>query len=249
MTTTTYTTVKEIPIIPATWGDLFKRLDWLNVICFGTPHLFTIWGFMTVSWQWETFVLFLVGLSVSSTGMKLSETFNAHCIILPLAFVVGYHRLWSHRTFVPTRSLEYSLAFVSTSAFQRTILWWARDHRAHHRHIDTDLDPCMANRGFWWRHLGWFLIKPAKVAPVDLTDLTSNPAVMWQVKWYWPMSLVTSFVVPMTIAGLGWGDWKGGLLYAGCLRINLVHNVCLIPSFPVIIIIMLIMLYAGNTIC
>jgi len=122
--------------------------------------------------------------------------------------------------------LEYAIAFASTSAFERTILWWARDHRGHHRYIDTEVDPCMAKYGFWWRHLGWFLVKPAKRMPVDLSDLASNPVVQWQARYFWPMALFTSFIFPTLVAGWGWGDWKGGLCFAGCFRVNIQHHVC-----------------------
>ena len=29
---------------------------------------------------------------------------------------------------------------------------------------------------------------------------------------------------PMLVAGLGWGDWKGGLVYAGILRFSFVQQ-------------------------
>ena len=42
---------------------------------------------------------------------------------------------------------------------------------------------------------------------------------MWQHKYYGRFILVFGMLFPMVIAGLEWGDWKGGLVYAGILRL------------------------------
>jgi len=38
-------------------------------------------------------------------------------------------------------------------------LWWARDHRAHHRWSDTPKDPYGVDKGLFWAHMGWLLVK------------------------------------------------------------------------------------------
>jgi len=229
---------KDLPVIPPTWWDLFKRLDWVNVGGLVIPQLFTIWGLFTVSLQWKTFLL---GFSLGWIAGTSEYLFCFGCLCLTeglIALIAGYHRLWSHRTFVPTRALEYFIAFAATAAFERDIVWFARGHRAHHRYIDTDLDPLMSKYGFWWRHVGFFAVKQTRNAPIDLSDLTSNPVVQWQKKYYWRMALFTNFILPTLIAGWGWGDWKGGFLFAGCFRINIIHHVrpfigLNTPSLPV----------------
>jgi stearoyl-CoA desaturase (delta-9 desaturase) len=37
--------------------------------------------------------------------------------------------------------------------------------------------------------------------------------------------LVMAFMVPTIVCGLGWGDWKGGYVYAGVVRLIFVHHV------------------------
>ena len=32
---------------------------------------------------------------------------------------------------------------------------WVSDHRYHHLHTDTPLDPHSPYEGFWWAHMGW----------------------------------------------------------------------------------------------
>ncbi|KIJ44934.1 hypothetical protein M422DRAFT_251555 [Sphaerobolus stellatus SS14] len=166
----------------------------------------TLLGFWITPLQWKTFILFFVYLGINAT-----------------AFIAGYHRLWSHRAFNPTKSLEYTLAFFGAATCMRTNIYYARDHRAHHCYIDSEVDPCMPTHNFFWRHFGWFAVKQSYVAPVDVSDLLSNPVVQWQVKWIWPLSIISSFVLPVLVAGLGWGDWWGGFFYAGSMRVNCMH--------------------------
>lgn len=33
------------------------------------------------------------------------------------------------------------------------------------------------------------------------------------------------FIFPTVVAGLGWGDWKGGFFFAGAARLMFVHHV------------------------
>jgi len=66
----------ELSVIPPTRGALFKRLDWLNVSFFAIPHFFTIWGLLTVNWQWKTALFcFLFGW-MSAVGASLVFMIN-----------------------------------------------------------------------------------------------------------------------------------------------------------------------------
>ncbi|KAJ7935091.1 delta 9-fatty acid desaturase protein [Mycena leptocephala] len=116
----------------------------------------------------------------------------------------GYHRLWAHRIFS---------ALSGAGAVQGSIKWWSRGHRAHHRYTDTELDPYNANEGFWHTHMGWMLFKPRR-----------KPVVRWQHKYYIPLLLLMCFVVPTIIPWLGWGDARGGYVYAGLVRLCFVHH-------------------------
>ena len=81
-----------------------------------------------------------------------------------------------------------------------------RDHRAHHRYVDTDKDPYSAAKGFWYAHIGWMLARdPArnedrKTGHVDITDLVDEkteegkvnaPIVNFQNKYYLLLVLLT----------------------------------------------------------
>lgn len=58
----------------------------------------------------------------------------------------------------------------------------------------------------------------------DISDLNEDPVVVWQHKNYGSVILVFGVLFPMLVAGLGWGDWKGGLVYAGILRFSFVQQ-------------------------
>lgn len=66
---------------------------------------------------------------------------------------------------------------------------WALDHRVHHKYSETDADPHNAKRGFFFSHVGWLILTPhplvvQKRKMVDMSDLESDPIVMWQKKYY-----------------------------------------------------------------
>jgi stearoyl-CoA desaturase (delta-9 desaturase) len=70
----------------------------------------------------------------------------------------GYHRYFAHRTFKTSRGFQFALALGGTLAVQKGVLWWAANHRLHHRFSDRAGDPhSPRRRGFWWSHAGWFL--------------------------------------------------------------------------------------------
>ena len=68
---------------------------------------------------------------------------------------------------------------------QNSILVWARDHRAHHKYSESDADPHNVNRGFFFAHIGWLLVRKhpdviKKGKGLDLKDLYADPVVVYQ---------------------------------------------------------------------
>jgi len=138
----------------------------------------------------------------------------------------GYHRLWAHRSYNASKPLQYFLAAAGSGAVQGSIKWWCRGHRAHHRYTDTDLDPYGAHHGLFWSHIGWMIVKPRRKPGVaDVSDLSKNEVIRWQHRWYLELILIMGLGIPTLVAGLGWGDWRGGFFYAGAARLMFVHHV------------------------
>ncbi len=214
---------KSLP--PVTWTNWWKELNYLSVAILTMSPSIAIYGALTTKLRWETaafaiFYYFFTGLgSYLETDMILVSHF------LSLGITAGYHRLWSHRSYNASKPLQVFLALAGAGAAQGSIRWWARGHRAHHRYIDTDLDPYDANRGFWWCHVGWMLVKPRRRPGVaDVSDLSRSAIVRWQQRWYVPLILVVGFAIPSAVPGCLWGDWHGGYVYAGAMRMCAVHH-------------------------
>ncbi|KAJ5293705.1 hypothetical protein N7508_008526 [Penicillium antarcticum] len=143
-----------------------------------------------------------------------------------LGITAGYHRLWAHRSYEAGLPLQIFLACVGGGAVQGSIRWWSAKHRAHHRWTDTVKDPYSVMKGVWYSHFMWMVLKqnPKNRGRTDLSDLNEDPIVVWQHKNYGTVILVFGMLFPMVVAGLGWGDWKGGLIYAGILRFLFVQQ-------------------------
>ncbi|HEY9755225.1 MAG TPA: acyl-CoA desaturase [Oculatellaceae cyanobacterium] len=73
-----------------------------------------------------------------------------------LGITIGYHRLLSHRSFASNKFVEYFWVSLGYLAFQGPPIWWATMHRAHHRYVDTPLDPHSPRHDLKNAYFGWF---------------------------------------------------------------------------------------------
>ncbi|KAG7096081.1 hypothetical protein E1B28_006761 [Marasmius oreades] len=199
-------TTKQLP--PITWSNILNEIQWRNFTAiFGLPIIGFIGAYYT-SLRVETFIWSVVCHFLSGLGMS-----------------AGYHRLWAHRAYNASLPLQYVLACLGAGSVQGSIGWWARAHRAHHRYTDTDLDPYSAHNGFWYSHVGWMLLRPRRKPGVaDVSDLRRNPVVKWQHKYYYRLAATFALLIPTLVAHYGWGDAKGGFVYASILRLVVGHH-------------------------
>jgi stearoyl-CoA desaturase (delta-9 desaturase) len=80
------------------------------------------------------------------------------------------------------------------------------------------------------------LIKPRRqIGTADVSDLSRNPIIKWQHKWYLYLIVFMGFGLPTLVAGLGWNDWKGGFFFAGAARLCFVHHVSLPSSHQLVL--------------
>lgn len=57
----------------------------------------------------------------------------------------------------------------------------------HHKFTDTDADPHNSQRGLFFSHMGWLLVRKhqdvkTKGGTIDMSDLKNDPIVMFQKK-------------------------------------------------------------------
>ncbi|RFU31605.1 hypothetical protein B7463_g4734, partial [Scytalidium lignicola] len=129
--------------------------------------------------------------------------------------------LWSHRSYHASLPLRITLAAFGGGAVEGSIKWWSRHHRVHHRFTDTEHDPYSVQKGLFYAHMGWMLVREnsQKLSKVDISDLNGDFVVVWQHRHYLQVVLFMGLILPMAICGIGWQDWFGGFIYAGILRI------------------------------
>ena len=185
----------------------FENIIWPNAIVLAATPVISLISFATVPLQTETFWFSV--FYYFFTGMGITT---------------GYHRYWSHRSYEASRIWQIICLAACTGAMQGSCKWWVHGHRIHHRFTDTDKDPYNANRGFFWSHIGWLIFKEENTAKVDISDLVSDPIIRFQDKYYEPLSVFMAFIFPAIVAGLAWGDWVGGLLFAGVARLVFLHH-------------------------
>jgi stearoyl-CoA desaturase (Delta-9 desaturase) len=142
-----------------------------------------------------------------------------------LAITAGYHRLFAHGAYRANRWVQLFVLLFGAGAYQGSVLEWCTDHRNHHRYSETEKDPYNIEKGFWFAHIGWLLtLDPTTRDFSNVEDLMADKWIRWQHhNWAW-LALIWGFIMPTVIAGLCWGDWLGGLVIAGVLRLVINHH-------------------------
>ncbi|KAJ3982466.1 delta 9-fatty acid desaturase protein [Lentinula detonsa] len=182
--------------------------------------------------RWFNIAVLVITPSVALAGVWLvafrSKTMwfsILHYVFTMLGITAGYHRLWSHRAYTASLPLQWFLIIGGTSAVQGSCYWWARAHRSHHRHTDTDLDPYDSNRGLLWTHIGWMIFKTnLRSGTADISDLKKDPLIQFQHRQYLLLTILFGIIVPWIVPGLFWGDWWGGFCFAAALRLTVAHH-------------------------
>lgn len=126
-------------------------------------------------------------------------------VVRIFAIGAGYHRYFAHRAFRTSRFLQFCLAFLAQTSAQRGILWWAANHRLHHRYSDTAADVhSPVQRGFLYAHIGWIFVPRNHATDYAMVrDLTQYKELMWLDRQpYLPAALLA--VATWLIAG-----WPG----------------------------------------
>ena len=193
--------------------DEHAPINWVTTILFTALPLAAI---VFVPWYG-----IVHGYSVASVVVALALLWAGG-----LAITAGYHRLWSHRTYNAHWTVRILYMLFGAMSLQNSILIWGSQHRTHHRYVDDwDKDPYSAKRGFWFSHMGWIL-RDYPSGENDFSnarDLERDPIVMFQHRWYVPLTIFMN--IPFVLA-LGWlvGDVWGVFLLGSVLRLVVNHH-------------------------
>ncbi|KAG5667061.1 hypothetical protein PVAND_015061 [Polypedilum vanderplanki] len=195
-----------------------KEIVWRNVFLFSLIHLMALNVYF--HWNWNGFLFhFFYGL-FSAFGIS-----------------AGAHRLWSHRSYKANFKLQVLLMIMQTICIENDVIEWVRDHRVHHKFSDTDADPHNSQRGLFFSHMGWLLCKKHPDvrkygSKVDMSDIESEPVLKFQRKFYIPLVLIFSFIIPIKISMYLVGhDLMVGICAIFCRYVISLHLVWFTNSF------------------
>ena len=137
-------------------------IDWMRVIPFILMHLACL-------------LVFVVGWSPVALWVAL-----ASYLLRMFAITAFYHRYFSHKAFKTSRVCQFIFGVLGATATQRGPVWWAANHRYHHRYSDTDKDTHSPRHGFIWSHMGWFLtLKHFNTKTEWVRDFQKYPELHW----------------------------------------------------------------------
>ncbi len=191
--------------------------------------------FQRVNWVASSFLIATFFTAAIGTPLYLIRfgldpfqlaLFLIYFVLTGLSITLGYHRLFSHRSFAAKWPVRLGTLVFGACAFEDSALDWSSDHRDHHKHTDSDDDPYNISRGFFWAHMGWIFFKLYPRELDNVADLKKDPLVMWQHRNHRWVAVVVGFLLPALI-GLAWSGWVGALgafLLAGVTRVVCVQH-------------------------
>lgn len=180
-------------------------------------------------------IVLLWGTGISGVDLGL---FLGFYIFTGLGITVGYHRLFTHRSFEAPAPIRALIAVAGSMAVQGSVIAWVADHRRHHAYADAYGDPHSphlveydglkgALYGLWHAHVGWFLDGQQTSAERWAPDLLEDE-VLVRVNRAFPALTLATFLLPAPIGGLVtmslWGAVTA-FIWGSLVRVFLLHHV------------------------
>ncbi|XP_018393070.1 PREDICTED: acyl-CoA Delta(11) desaturase-like [Cyphomyrmex costatus] len=186
-----------------TKGSLKMELKWFNIVTLSLFHL----GFVYACFTFKFF-----------ENLKTTLWLIVMILTSGLGVTAGVHRLWTHRAYKAKWQLRTILAIFYTSAGMNDIHEWVRDHRVHHKYTDTDADPHNSNRGFFFSHVGWLMMKKhpdviRKGSEIDMSDILADPVAAFNVKYFSILKFIFAFLLPVMLPVYAWNEtWSRAIV-------------------------------------
>jgi stearoyl-CoA desaturase (delta-9 desaturase) len=193
--------------------------------------LFTVVPFLGVgvaAWQawsgllnWTDLVAFAVLYALTIAGVT-----------------VGYHRLFTHRSFRTNAVMRGAFAVLGSMAVEGSVIAWAANHRKHHAFADREGDPHSphvdagdglwgAIRGLVHAHFGWLMAYGQRAAPRRFArDLLADP-LLRAIDRTFVLWVAVSLAAPFAFGWLVGGTIDAALtalLWGGAVRIFVLHH-------------------------
>ena len=160
------------------------EFNWISGSLFIALHIaciLVIWA----GFSWTAFIALVVTYAVRMFGIT-----------------AGYHRYFSHRSFKTGRFFQFVLAWIGASSAQKGPLWWAANHRHHHKYSDHEKDiHSPRHSGFIWSHIGWIISDKYKTTNLKyVKDLARFP----ELKFLNQFHMLPPVVMGVAMFLLGW---------------------------------------------
>ncbi|HEY6757979.1 MAG TPA: fatty acid desaturase [Baekduia sp.] len=198
--------------------------EWLDRFLTGTVTVVPFFALFVVAWQawggwlhWSDIAVFFITYIPCGLGVT-----------------VGFHRLFTHRSFKAKPWVRGMFGICGSAAIEGPIISWVADHRKHHAFSDKPGDPHSPHahdgvlRGLFHAHVGWLFIHTERAnrkryAP----DLMKDPIIAWVDKTF-VVWVVAGLAFPFALGWLIGGSIHTaltGLLWGGAVRMLVLHHV------------------------
>lgn len=219
--------VADPPVQSPAFREPTKRISLgvrvANLIAVIVPFCAFVWAIISLwgrGFGWIDFLLMAAMYSLTVLGIT-----------------VGFHRLFTHRSFETPRFVAFTFAVLGSMAVQGRLFNWVALHRRHHQHSDKINDPHSPHsetesawgvlRGIWHSHVGW-VFRPK---PLDLgryvKDLQQSSTLRLANRLFF-VWVALGLLLPAVAGGLLTRTWMGafwGFMWGGLVRVLLVHHV------------------------
>jgi stearoyl-CoA desaturase (Delta-9 desaturase) len=193
--------------------DPLDGIRWIDNIPFWGVHIVAVIGAIYTGLSWTAIAWLVPTFFVRMFGIT-----------------GGYHRYFSHRTYKMGRVMQFLMALLGVICVQKGPLWWASHHRRHHKYSDEPEDiHSPRQRGFWWSHMFWILVKRHNKTEWErIKDMSQYPELRFLEKAH--MLFVVGFAVALYFIGgltaLMWGFFVStALLWHGTFTVNSLAHV------------------------
>jgi stearoyl-CoA desaturase (Delta-9 desaturase) len=166
--------------------------------------------------------------------------FGGMYALTALGIGVGYHRLFTHKSFETSPVFRFIWAVLGSMAVEGPVITWVAVHRKHHQHTDVAGDPHSPHirgadgggaadaedgggdeheqtglgallRGMWHAHVGWLFDKEPADVDRYAPDLVKDPVVSFVSRTF-ALWAVLGLLIPALLGGLLTRSWTGVLL-------------------------------------
>src|SRR3954447_19379525 len=159
-------------------------------------------------------------------------------VVTLVGVTVGYHRLFTHRSFRTNAAVRGVFAVMGSMAVEGSVISWVANHRKHHAFADREGDPHSPHtdhgegvwgvvRGLVHAHFGWLLAYGQRAAPRRFArDLLSDPLLRAIDRTFF-LWIAVGLALPFAFGWLVGGTLDAALtclLWGGAVRIFVLHH-------------------------